>query len=612
MPDLRGALALAARSRPWTVVLHVVLTVLAGTVPVAAAWLTKLVLDRLRAGDQPSAFLAPVAGLALAGLVAAVAGDVMRYLGAEVDRGVRVTGQDQLFDAVDRHTGLARFEDPAFLDRLQLAQGPGRAAPGQVYRAGLAIVQGAVTLVGFVVALLAISPVMTLLVALAVVPVVVAEWVLSGRRARVQEDTGESFRREMFFAQTLVDRAAAQEIRLFGCGWYLRRLMRHETVRIAGAQRAVDRAELVIEAGLALLGAAVAAGGLWWAIGTAAGGGLGIGDVTMFVAAVAGTQAASAALVGQAAGLREATLMYAHFAAVLATGPDLPTAADPVPLPELSGGGGGGGGGGIVFHDVWFRYDDGPWVLRGLDLRLPAGAAVALVGDNGAGKSTVVKLLCRLYDPTRGRITWDGVDLRDVDPAELRRRIGAVFQDFMHYDLSARDNIALGDLDARDDLARIRRAARAADVDDRLEALPRGYDTLLSRTFTSESDKDDPDTGVVLSGGQWQRVALARAFVRDRCELMILDEPSSGLDVETEHRLTEQLRRHRRGRTSLLVSHRLGTLRDADIIVVLAEGQVAELGGHDALLAAGGRYARLFDLQARGYRGTDDPAPVPA
>ena len=601
VPELRGALALAVRSRPRTVLLHVVLTVLAGIVPVAAAWLTKLVLDRLRAGDQPSAFVAPVAGLAIAGLVAAVAGDVMRYLGAEVDRGVRVTGQDRLFDAVDRHTGLARFEDPAFLDRLQLAQGPGRAAPGQIYRAGLAIVQGTVTLVGFVVALLAISPVMTALVALAAVPVVIAEWVLSGRRARVREDTGESFRREMFFAQTLVDRSAAQEIRLFGCGWYLRRLMRHETLRISGAERGVDRAELVVQAGLALLGAAVAAGGLWWAIGTAAGGGLGVGDVTMFVAAVGGTQATAATLVGQAAGLREATAMYGHFAGVLATGPDLPTAADPAPLPAE--------GDGIVFHDVWFRYDDGPWVLRGLDLRLPAGSAVALVGDNGAGKSTVVKLICRLYDPTRGTITWNGVDLRDVDPAELRRRIGAVFQDFMHYDLSARDNIALGDLDARDDLARIRRAALAADVDDRLQGLPRGYDTLLSRTFTSESDKDDPDTGVVLSGGQWQRVALARAFLRDRCELMILDEPSSGLDVETEHRLTEQLRRHRRGRTSLLVSHRLGTLRDADVIAVLAGGQVVEQGDHGTLMAAGGRYATLFDLQARGYR-TPDPVQV--
>jgi ATP-binding cassette, subfamily B, bacterial len=590
---VRGALALAVWSRPRTSLLHAVLTVLAGLVPVAAAWLTKLVLDRLRAGDEPAAFALPVAGLAVAGLVAAVAGDLTRYLGAEVDRGVLVTGQDRLFDAVDRHIGLARFEDPAFLDRLQLAQGPGRAAPGQIYRTGLAAVQGAVTLAGFVVALTAISPVMTALVALAAVPVVTAEWVLSGRRARVQETTGESFRREMFFAQTLVDRAAAQEIRLFGCGWYLRRLMRRETVRIAGAQRAVDRAELVVQAGLALLGAAVAVGGLWWAIGAAAGGRLGLGDLTMFVAAVAGTQTASAALVGQAAGLHEAALMYGHFAAVLETGTDLPTASDPTPLPALSEG--------IVFHDVWFRYEDGPWVLRGLDLRLAAGASVALVGDNGAGKSTVVKLLCRLYDPTRGRITWDGTDLRDVDPAELRRRIGAVFQDFMHYDLSARDNIALGDLDARDDLARIRWAAAAADIDDRLRDLPCGYDTLLSRTFTSESDKDDPDTGVVLSGGQWQRVALARAFLRDRCELMILDEPSSGLDVESEHRLTEQLRRRRQGRTSLLVSHRLGTLRDADVIAVLAGGRVVEQGDHGTLLAAGDRYAALFDLQARGY-----------
>jgi ATP-binding cassette subfamily B protein len=183
-----------------------------------------------------------------------------------------------------------------------------------------------------------------------------------------------------------------------------------------------------------------------------------------------------------------------------------------------------------------------------------------------------------------------------------------VFQDFMHYDLSARENIAMGDLDALDDSARVRAAAWAGGVHEVLAALPYGYETLLSRTYSSESDKLDPETGIVLSGGQWQRVALARAFLRDRSDLMIMDEPSAGLDVEAEHRLTEEMRRHRAGRTSVLVSHRLGTLRDADHIVVLADGRVLERGDHTALMAAGGRYARLFELQARGYQAAAMPA----
>jgi ATP-binding cassette subfamily B protein len=234
--------------------------------------------------------------------------------------------------------------------------------------------------------------------------------------------------------------------------------------------------------------------------------------------------------------------------------------------------------------------------------------AVALVGRNGSGKSTLVKLLCRFYDPTRGVIRWDGTDIRDVPVDELRARIGAVFQDYMSYDFSAEDNIAVGDLTSMGEADRIALAARRAGMHDTVTALPRGYQTLLTRAFVSQSDKDDPQTGVVLSGGQWQRLALARAFLRDERDLMILDEPSAGLDAEAEHDVHTRLREIRSGRTSLLISHRLGAVRDADLIIVLADGVVGEQGSHAELLAAEGVYARLFTLQAAGYRG--DPVPA--
>jgi ATP-binding cassette, subfamily B, bacterial len=214
----------------------------------------------------------------------------------------------------------------------------------------------------------------------------------------------------------------------------------------------------------------------------------------------------------------------------------------------------------------------------------------------------LIKLLCRFYDPTRGAILWDGIDLRDVAVSDLRERIGAVFQDYMNYDLTAAENIALGDLRARDDQRRIEAAAVRAGIHHKLSQLPNGYDTLLSRMFFAESEKDDPGTGVVLSGGQWQRLALARAFLRDQRDLMILDEPSAGLDAEAEHDIHASLRAHRAGRTSLLISHRLGCVRDADLIVVLGDGQVVEQGNHRALIASGGRYAELFAMQASGYR----------
>jgi ATP-binding cassette subfamily B protein len=262
---------------------------------------------------------------------------------------------------------------------------------------------------------------------------------------------------------------------------------------------------------------------------------------------------------------------------------------------------------GIEFRDVWFRYGtEQPWVLAGLDLTIRHGSATALVGLNGAGKSTVVKLLCRLYDPDRGAILFDGVDLRDVAIEELRERIGAVFQDYMEYELTAAENVAVGDLSARDDPDRLVAAASRAGIHEKLAALPAGYDTMLSRTFMTESDAAEDLPGVLLSGGQWQRVALARAFLREGRDLLILDEPSAGLDAQAEHEIHTRLRAHRRNRTSLLISHRLGTIRDADRILVLAGGRLVEDGTHAALIAAGGEYARLFALQADGYQ--DEPA----
>jgi ATP-binding cassette subfamily B protein len=258
---------------------------------------------------------------------------------------------------------------------------------------------------------------------------------------------------------------------------------------------------------------------------------------------------------------------------------------------------------GIEVRDVWFRYDaDHPWVLRGVNMFIPHGASVALIGLNGAGKSTLVKLLCRMYDPQRGGIYWDGTDIRDVAPDELRRRIGTVFQDYMCYDLTAAENVGVGDLNRLDDREHIRNAAEHAGVHAKLTTLPRGYDTMLSRIFLDNADKDDPKTGVVPSGGQWQRLALARGLMRADRDLLILDEPSSGLDAQAEYAVHSRLRAIRSGRTSLLISHRLGSIRDADVIFVLSEGCIVEQGTHRELMEAGGDYCRLFTLQGSGYR----------
>jgi ATP-binding cassette subfamily B protein len=231
---------------------------------------------------------------------------------------------------------------------------------------------------------------------------------------------------------------------------------------------------------------------------------------------------------------------------------------------------------------------------------------MALVGRNGSGKSTLVKLLCRFYDPTRGAILWDGIDLRELDPADLRTRTSAVFQDYVNYELTAAENIGVGDLQALNDRSRITAAADRAGIHDVLAALPRGYDTMLGRRFNAPEAGPEgvgvETSGVNPSGGQRQRIAIARAFLRDTRDLVILDEPSAGLDAAAEHEVHTRLRAQRHGLTSILISHRLNAIRDADEIVVLSGGTITERGDHETLLATGGEYANLFTLQASGYQ----------
>jgi ATP-binding cassette subfamily B protein len=595
----RSACALVAAAAPFRLVAYAVLTLTAAALPVATAWFTKLAVDALTGGASLQRVIWPAAGLAVAGIVVVFCAELSQYLRAQLSREIAVTAQDRLYRAVDGFVGLRRLENPAFLDRLRLAQQSGGTSPGQVLDAVLTAVGSILTVTGFLGALLVISPLMTVLVTAAAVPVTTAELWLSRLRARTAWDLGPVERREFFYSTLLSRMEAAKEIRLFGTGTFLRGRMVADRRAVNEARSAVDRREVRVQTALGVLAALVSGGGLLWAVAAARDGRLSVGDVTVFVAAVAGVQSSLASLATGFARVHQALLLFDHYTAVVGAGPDLPVAAVPRRLPALRRG--------IEFKDVWFRYsDDHPWVLRGVDLFVPCGSSLALVGLNGAGKSTLIKLICRFYDPTRGAVLWDGVDLRDCDPAELRARIGAVFQDYMNYDMTAAENIALGDISALGDRTRVAAAAARAGIDGRLAALPHGYDTLLSRIFFAGTDRDAPETGVVLSGGQWQRLALARAFLRDRRDLMILDEPSSGLDAEAEAEIHSSLRRHRRGRTSLLISHRLSAVRDADAIAVLRQGKVTELGTHEALTAAGGEYARLFALQASGYRDRDD------
>jgi ATP-binding cassette subfamily B protein/ATP-binding cassette subfamily C protein len=313
-----------------------------------------------------------------------------------------------------------------------------------------------------------------------------------------------------------------------------------------------------------------------------------LGDLTLYIAVFRQGQGAIQAILQAVGGMYEDALFMSNLFDYLgiATGGEAPRTATPR-APSR------GRAAAIELDGVSFRYPGKEgWALRDLDLVIAPGEKLGLVGENGAGKSTLVKLLMRLYDPTEGAIRYGGVDLRDMDPKELRTRIGAVFQDFVRYQFTAAENVGVGSPPHVDDRPRIVEAARRGGAAPVIEALPNGYDTVLGGWF---------EAGQELSAGQWQKLAVARAFMRDLAEVLVFDEPTAAIDAEGEHELFQRFQALAADRTAIVISHRFSTVRIADRIAVLHGGRLEELGSHRDLIARDGRYAHLFHMQAQGY-----------
>ncbi|MBV9446987.1 MAG: ABC transporter ATP-binding protein [Streptosporangiaceae bacterium] len=594
---LRTACGLVWSAWPLGMLVMVALAVLTGLAPASQAWLTRILINSL-VRHLTTANLGHVGVLAaligVIGLIKGLSPQIKRYTDAKERRQLELTIQDRTYRAINSYPGLSRFESPDFYDKIRLVQQIANSVPQRLVSSSVQMLQSLIMAISFFVTLEMVSPLLAAIVTSMAVPSLAAQIAISRRRADVMWRATPATRRHMFYASLLGDRKAATELRLFGLGDFMHRRMISDIKQINAEAEAVDRWNFWVEGSLELIAAIIAGAGLFWTVRQAAAGRLSLGDVSMFIASAVGVQSAISGAVTQLADVYQSLLLLGHYEDVVSAGPDLPLAADPVAAPPLRDG--------IELRDVWFRYQpEHPWVLRGITMRIPHGTAAALVGLNGAGKSTIVKLICRFYDPQRGAIYWDGVDIRQMAPEELRARIGTVFQDYMMYDLTARENVGVGDLNRLGDLPAIRAAATHAGVDEKLSGLPYGYDTMLSRIFFGGKDRDDPQTGAFLSGGQWQRVALARGLMRADRDLLILDEPSSGLDAEAEHAVHSELVAMRRSGTSLLISHRLGSIRDADTILVLSGGIVTERGTHDELMSLRGEYHRLFVLQASGY-----------
>ena len=436
--------------------------------------------------------------------------------------------------------------------------------------------------------LITFNPLLAIAVVGAALPHAYAQMRFGRQRFGVAFRNSPKERQADYYGQVLSIVMFAKEVRLFNLGEYFLKGFVQVTRAIHSTQRAQQHRELRWQFPLALLAGAISSGVFVVVILQAFAGHLSSGDIVLYTSAVTSTQGSFMGLAMAASQMNQSAMFYREYMTLLALPEVLALPASPRPIPPLVTG--------ITVSNVSFRYSEKhPWVFRHLNLFLPVGECLALVGLNGAGKTTLVKLLTRFYDPTEGQILWDGIDVREFDPQELRWHIGAILQDFARYELTAQQNIGLGNVGQIEQLPKVEQAARKADIHDRLATFPLGYQSFLGRSLATEG------VGIDLSGGEWQKIALSRMFMRE-AELLILDEPTASLDAQAEYELYAHFGTLIQGRTCLLITHRFSTVRMADSIVVIENGEVTEAGTHNELIAHNGTYATLYTLQAEHYQ----------
>ena len=571
------------------VLLGLIARVIASLLPPALFWVSKLIIDtiyRILTTHQPIgtrlwwlvalefaiAVSIAVLGRLIDYLDTLLAGKYMHHIS------VRVMEHAASLD-------LLAYEDPVFYDRLERARVQATDRLYMIQAIGR-LIQQVITTITLSVSIMFFSPWLLLLLIVGVIPAFVGEthFAFLGYAKNFRQTP---IRRQLDYLRILGgSKEAAKELKLFGLRDFL-------------SSRFKGLSEQVYEEDVALARRKVAAGSVLSAIGTAGyytayvfavwktvTGVFSFGTLTFLANAIRDASSNLQQTFSTLSTIADQALFMTDLIAFFEMRPKIESKPNALPAPRPIRIG-------FEFRNVSFRYPGSSrLVLNGLNFQLRPGERVALIGENGEGKTTIVKLLTRLYDPLEGQILLDGVDLREYDLADLYKEIGVIFQDYMRYEMTARENIAVGRIEEVNNLELLRRSAEKSMASDVVGKLGAGYDQMLGRRF---------EGGVDLSGGEWQKVALARAYLRD-AQVLVLDEPTSALDARSEYEVFQRFAELTAGKMALFISHRFSTVRMADRIVVLENGRIAEEGDHDALTSLGGRYAEMFELQAASYR----------
>ena len=577
------------QSGPLVVSLGLVFRLISSLIPLAALWITKLIIDGIVLAVSSHQPVKPLLWwLVAAEFAIAIFGSILGRTIDYVDALLADKYTRHISIRVMKHAAeldLMAFEDPVFYDRLERARVQATDRLGMIQSIGR-LVQQVITAASLSVSILVFSPWLLLLLIAGILPAFLGEshFAFLGYAKNFRQTP---VRRELDYLRVLGgSREAAKELKLFGLKDFLIGRFTSLSDQIYRENVDLARRRLIAGSFLSMIGTAGYYSAYVYVIWRTVTGSLSIGTLTFLTGAIVQASGNIQQIFSSLSSIADQALFLTDLLAFFEMQPTIRSKphALPAPRPIVRG---------FEFRNVSFRYPGtSRLVLNSLDFHLRAGERVALIGKNGEGKTTVVKLMTRLYDPLEGQVLLDGVDLREYNLEDLYREIGVIFQDFMRYEMTARENIAVGRIDEINNLPLLKTAADKSMADEVIERLPRDYEQMLGRRFES---------GVDLSGGEWQKIALARAYLRD-AQILILDEPTAALDARSEFEVFQRFAELTAGKSALFISHRFSTVRMADRIVVLENGRIAEDGNHETLLNLGGRYAEMFEMQAASYR----------